>query len=42
MTSTVPIAAHDLTVNGIRMHIVVAGAGPDVLLLHGFPDSHAL
>lgn len=26
-------------INGIRMHFAVAGAGPLVLLLHGFPDS---
>ena len=30
------------TVNGIEMHVVIAGSGPDVLLLHGFPDSHEL
>jgi pimeloyl-ACP methyl ester carboxylesterase len=30
------------TVNGIEMHVVIAGSGPDVLLLHGFPDSHKL
>jgi len=29
-------------VNGIEMHVVVTGSGPDVLLLHGFPDSHEL
>lgn len=31
-----------LQVNGIEMYVVVAGQGPDVLLLHGFPDSHAI
>lgn len=30
------------TVNGIEMHVVIEGSGPDVLLLHGFPDSHAI
>ena len=30
------------TVNGIEMHVVTAGSGPDVLILHGFPDSHKL
>ena len=30
------------SVNGIEMHVVIAGSGPDVLLLHGFPDSHEL
>ncbi len=27
-------------VNGIRTHVVIVGDGPDVLLLHGFPDTH--
>ena len=30
------------TVNGIEMNVVIAGSGPDVMLLHGFPDSHKL
>ena len=25
--------------NGIRIHLVEAGAGPVVLLVHGFPES---
>jgi pimeloyl-ACP methyl ester carboxylesterase len=29
-------------VNGLRMHIVSAGEGPPVVLLHGFPDTHAV
>jgi pimeloyl-ACP methyl ester carboxylesterase len=29
-----------LNVNGLRMHVVSAGQGPAVLLLHGFPDTH--
>ena len=29
-------------INGINMHVVIAGAGKDVLLLHGFPDTHAI
>src|SRR3979411_1621342 len=29
----------DLTVNGVRLHCVVEGEGPLVLLLHGFPES---
>jgi pimeloyl-ACP methyl ester carboxylesterase len=29
-------------VNGIEMNVVIAGSGPDILLLHGFPDSHKL
>src|SRR5690242_3932755 len=28
----------DLYVNGVRLHVRVAGSGPLVLLLHGFPD----
>ena len=27
-------------VNGIDMNVVIAGKGPDVLLVHGFPDTH--
>src|SRR5512132_1054700 len=27
-------------VNGIDVNVVVAGEGPDVLQVHGFPDSH--
>src|SRR5437867_9281322 len=29
----------DLTVNGVRLHCVVVGEGPLVLLLHGFPET---
>ena len=29
-----------LSVNGLRMHVMSAGEGPAVLLLHGFPDTH--
>lgn len=31
-----------LQVNGIRMHVVSAGQGPPILLLHGFPDTHSV
>lgn len=31
-----------LDVNGIRMHATMTGQGPTVLLLHGFPDTHAV
>jgi len=31
-----------LVVNGVSLHVVGGGSGPDVLLLHGFPDSNAL
>jgi pimeloyl-ACP methyl ester carboxylesterase len=27
-----------VSVNGVRLNVYVAGAGPDVLLVHGFPD----
>jgi len=29
-------------VNGIAMNVAVAGEGPPVLLVHGFPDTHAV
>ena len=29
-------------VNGIDMNVLIAGEGPEVLLVHGFPDSHAV
>lgn len=29
-------------VNGIAMNVASVGAGPVVLLLHGFPDTHAV
>lgn len=29
-----------MMVNGISMNIVIEGEGPDVLLVHGFPDDH--
>ena len=28
--------------NGVDLRVVVAGAGPDVLLVHGFPDDHSV
>jgi len=31
-----------LDVNGLRMHVTMTGEGPPVLLLHGFPDTHAV
>src|SRR3954470_22197856 len=32
----------DIEVNGVRLHCMVEGEGPLVLLLHGFPEtSHA-
>ena len=31
-----------VTVNGIRLSVIVEGEGPDVLLAHGFPDDHTV
>jgi pimeloyl-ACP methyl ester carboxylesterase len=36
------IERQQLRVNGISMHVAVAGRGPEVLLVHGFPDTHAV
>ncbi|HEX3812203.1 MAG TPA: alpha/beta hydrolase [Mycobacteriales bacterium] len=33
-----PWIHHEVSANGIRQHVVEAGAGPLVLLLHGFPE----
>jgi epoxide hydrolase 4 len=36
---TIPGLRHEyVQINGIRMHYVIAGDGPLVLMLHGFPD----
>src|SRR3954452_17561766 len=32
----------DLPVNGVTIHAVRGGAGPPVLLLHGYPQTHAM
>ena len=29
-----------LQVNGLQMNVLIAGEGPPVLLVHGFPDTH--
>lgn len=34
------IATRKISVNGLDMNVAVAGEGPDVLLVHGFPDTH--
>jgi pimeloyl-ACP methyl ester carboxylesterase len=39
--ATIPTGSR-YSVNGTEMYVVIAGSGPDVLLLHGFPDSHKL
>ncbi|HEY2175834.1 MAG TPA: alpha/beta hydrolase [Mycobacteriales bacterium] len=33
-----PWTHHDVSTNGVRLHVVEAGSGPLVLLLHGFPE----
>jgi pimeloyl-ACP methyl ester carboxylesterase len=35
---TTPWTDREATVNGVRLHYVEAGAGPLVVLLHGFPE----
>ncbi len=34
--------AQRFRVNGIEMNVVIAGEGPEVLLVHGFPDDHSV
>ena len=36
------VVSQYVRVNGLNMHYVTAGEGPPVLLLHGFPDTHAV
>jgi len=33
-------ASRRIVVDGVALNVVVEGDGPDVLLVHGFPDSH--
>jgi haloacetate dehalogenase len=35
-------AAHDIDVPGARIHCVAGGSGPPLLLLHGYPQTHAM
>lgn len=39
MSTEAAIQHHTIDTNGIRMHVAEAGAGPLVVLLHGFPES---
>lgn len=38
--SQVAIETRTVRVNGIDLSVAIAGEGPDVLLVHGFPDNH--
>jgi pimeloyl-ACP methyl ester carboxylesterase len=40
MTPT--FASRRIAVNGLTLNVIVEGQGPDVLLVHGFPDDHAV
>jgi pimeloyl-ACP methyl ester carboxylesterase len=42
MDTNVAFEGKKYRVNGIDMHVVIQGQGPDVLLVHGFPDSIAV
>jgi len=35
-----PDRSRRVSVGGLELNVVVAGTGPDVLLVHGFPDDH--
>jgi pimeloyl-ACP methyl ester carboxylesterase len=37
-----PFDTRRLHINGIELNVVVEGKGPDVLLVHGFPDDHTV
>lgn len=41
MNNSLPVFnSRRITVNGIALNVIIEGQGPDVLLVHGFPDSH--
>lgn len=42
MTLLAGFAAHDVDVAGTRLHVATGGDGPPVLLLHGYPETHAM
>lgn len=37
-----PLTSRTIRVNGLDLYVATAGDGPGVLLLHGFPDTHAV
>lgn len=37
--TTLQLQSKTYHVNGIAMNVVIVGEGPDILLVHGFPDS---
>jgi pimeloyl-ACP methyl ester carboxylesterase len=39
MTASRDVVHHGRTVNGVRLHYVIAGSGDPVLLLHGWPQT---
>jgi pimeloyl-ACP methyl ester carboxylesterase len=41
-TPTPPVALHRIATNGIHANVAVTGAGPAVVLLHGFPHTWQL
>jgi pimeloyl-ACP methyl ester carboxylesterase len=36
------VVQHTYTVNGVDLNVEIAGEGPTVLLVHGFPDDHTV
>lgn len=40
MTELAAVSVQRLQINGVELAVRVAGAGPAVLLIHGFPDDH--
>jgi pimeloyl-ACP methyl ester carboxylesterase len=40
MSNQPAFANRRVTVNGVALNVVIEGEGPDVMLVHGFPDSH--
>src|ERR1700710_1016260 len=40
MTGIPGFTEQDIVLDGARIHVAIAGSGPAVLLLHGFPQTH--